>query len=245
MAEYDDIALSDLIVDERNARLRNPQANEQAALLVLAEQQKRRLLNLAGDIVEHGLDPTSLAAVVAVDDQKKRYIVIEGNRRVAALKALETPSIISPALDSGSQTRLNKLAASFAENPTTTVPCVIFESEGDLEHWVTLRHTGQNNGVGLVDWGAEEKERYAARHGHSSSDSPAGQILEFVEKRGELSEVARGSDKGIITSLRRLINTPRVREKLGVEVSGGQVSTLYPASEVAKRFDARSRRSED
>lgn len=234
MAEYVDIALSDLIVDERNARLREPQASEQAALLALAEQQKRRLLNLADDIIKHGLDPTSVAAVVPTDDQKKRYVVIEGNRRVAALKALETPSIVSPALDSAGQTRLNRLAAQFAENPITTVPCVLFESEGDLEHWVTLRHTGQNNGVGLVDWGAEEKERYAARHGRLSSDSPAGQILEFVEKRGGLSEEAQKSDKGIITSLRRLINTPIVREKLGIEVSGGQVSTLYPAAEVAK-----------
>lgn len=234
MAEYADIALSDLIVDERNARLRNPQANEQAALLALAEQQKRRLLNLADDIIKHGLDPTSLAAVVPTDDQKKRYVVIEGNRRVAALKALETPSIVAPALDSASQTRLNRLAARFAESPITTVPCVLFESEGDLEHWVTLRHTGQNNGAGLVDWGAEEKERYAARHGRPSSDSPAAQILGFVEKRGGLSEEAQTADKGIITSLRRLINTPRVRKKLGIEVSGGQVSTLYPAAEVAK-----------
>ena len=55
-----------------------------------------------------------------------------------------------------------------------------------------------------------------------------------MEKRGELSEEAQRSNKGIITSLRRLINTPRVREKLGIEVSGGQVSTLYSAAEVAK-----------
>lgn len=235
MSEYVDVAISDLMVDVRNARLKETQPSQQAALLALAGQQKRRLLNLAEDIVKHGLDPTTLTSVVPTDDQKKRYVVIEGNRRVVALKALETPSLVAPALDSAGQTRLNKLAARFAKDPITSVPCVLFESEsGELEHWVTLRHTGQNNGVGLVDWGAEEKERYSARHGRHSSDSPAGQIIEFVEKHGGLSEEAQKVDKGIITSLTRLINTPRVRERLGIQISGAHVSTLYPADQVSK-----------
>lgn len=100
-----------------------------------------------------------------------------------------------------------------------------------MEHWVTLRHTGQNNGIGLVEWGAEEKDRYSARHGNRS---PAGQILEFVEKTGNLSSAAESSDKGIITSLGRLIGTPKVREVLGIEISDSQIYTVYPSSEVAK-----------
>jgi hypothetical protein len=55
MAERVDIALADLIVDVRNARLKDEQPSEQAALLAMARQQKRFLLDLAADIVEHGL----------------------------------------------------------------------------------------------------------------------------------------------------------------------------------------------
>ena len=235
MAEYVDIALADLIVDSRNARLKEAQPSQPATLFALAGQQKRRLLNLAEDIVRHGLDPTTSTVIVPADDRKQRYVVIEGNRRTVALKALETPTLVAPALDSAGRKRLNRLAERFAKNPITSVPCVLFESEsGELEHWVTLRHTGQNNGVGLVDWGAEEKDRYAKRHGRHSSDSPAGQILEFVQKRGGLTEEAQTSDKGIITSLRRLVNTPEVRKKLGIDVSEGRVSALYPANEIAK-----------
>ena len=231
MAEYAEITLADLIIDVRNARLKDEQPSEQAALLAIAGQQRKRLLNLASDIVDKGLDPTTLVAVMPTDDQRKRYLVIEGNRRVVALKALETPSLISPALNNTEKTRLNKLAGRFAQKPISTVACVMFESEQELEHWVTLRHTGQNEGIGLVPWGSEEQDRYTTRHGHRS---PMGQIIDFVEKHGSLSEEAKRSNRSIITNLKRLINTPAVREALGIDMSDGQVSALYPTAEVAK-----------
>lgn len=230
-AELVDIDLADLIVDVRNARLREEQANEQAALLAIAEKDKRHLLKIATDIIQNGLDPLSLVGVVPTNDQQKRYVVLEGNRRVAALKALETPSIVSPALGRAEQTRLNKLAERFAQNPIKSVRCALFSSEEELEHWITLRHTGQNAGVGLVEWGAEEKDRYTARHGKLSA---AGQIIEFVTKQGELSEEAKDSSKGIITNLTRLINTPKVREMLGVEIVDGHIFSHYPVDEVEK-----------
>lgn len=234
MAKYVDIALSDLLLDVRNARLRETRSSQQAALLALAEQQKMRLLKLARDIVDHGLDPTTIPVVVPAPERDGRYIVIEGNRRVVALKALETPSVVAPAFGTVAQARLNKLHEDFSENPVTSLMCVLFETESDPEHWVRLRHTGENEGIGLVRWGAEEQERYAKRHGQPSADSSAGQVLEFVQKHGGLSEEAQTSNKGIITSVRRLLGTPEVRKILGVEVSKGKVTTLYPGSEVAK-----------
>jgi hypothetical protein len=231
MAEIVDIALSDLLVDPRNARLKEEQPSQPAAIVALAKQQGRRLLQLADDVVEFGLDPTALPAVVPTGDQKTRYTVIEGNRRVVAVKALETPSLVAAAFDSAGQKRLNSLSLRFLKKPISVLKCVLFESEAELAHWVTLRHTGQNDGVGLVEWGADEKDRYAARHGKRS---PAGQVLDFVDKAGTLSDAAKQSSKGIITSLTRLINTPAVRERLGIELVDGQVVSLYPTSDVTK-----------
>jgi hypothetical protein len=231
MAEIVDIALSDLLVDPRNARLKEEQPSQPAAIIALAKQQGRRLLQLADDIVEFGLDPTALPAVVPTGDQKTRYTVIEGNRRVVAVKALETPSLVAAAFDSSSQKRLNNLSQKYLKKPISTVKCVLFESEAELAHWVTVRHTGQNDGVGLVEWGADEKDRYSARHGKRS---PAGQVLDFVDKSGTLSDAAKQSSKGIITSLTRLINTPAVRDRLGIELVEGEVVSMYPAAEVAK-----------
>jgi hypothetical protein len=235
MPEIVPIPLADLLVDTRNARLKVEQPSQPAAILALAKGQGRRLIQLAADIVDHGLDPLSLTAVVPTSDQKKRYMVIEGNRRVVALKALETPSLAAAALDGKQQTRLNKLSLRFAKNPITSVTCVLFESQKDLEdlnRWVTLRHTGQNEGVGLVEWGSDEKDRFAARHGQRS---PAGQIIDFVEQISGQELTAKQSGRGgIITSLTRLISNPQVRERLGIEQAKGEISSWYPAQEVKK-----------
>ena len=226
-----DIPLVDLLVDVGNARLKDEQPSQQTALLAMANQQGKRLLKLAADIVEYGVDPTALPAVVPTDDQKKRYVVLEGNRRLVALKALETPALVAPAFNLTDQRRINNLSKRFAQNPINFLTCVLFESEEEVEHWITLRHTGQNGGVGLVEWGANEQDHYAARHG---SRSPAGQIIDFVEKHGLLSEEAQNSKKKIITNVNRLISNPRVRERLGIEVLDKQVFSSFPSSELTK-----------
>ena len=231
MAQIVEIALADLLVDTRNARLAEEQPSQQFALLAIARQQGKRLLKLAADIVEYGLDPTALLAVVATSDQRKRYLVIEGNRRVVALKALETPALIASAFDPRDQKRWHRLAEQFAQKPIATISCSLFDNEKELDHWVTVRHTGQNEGMGLVDWGAEEKDRYTTRHGQRS---PAGQILDFVDKCGLLSDAARHSKKEVITNLIRLIGSPILREKVGINISDGKVQMLYPVDEVAK-----------
>ena len=231
MAQIVEIALADLLIDTRNARLTEEQPSQQYALLALARQQGKRLLKLAFDIVEHGLDPTALPAVIATSDQKKRYVVIEGNRRIVTLKALETPSLVASAFDPADQKRLHQLSERFAQKPIHIISCSLFDDEKEVNHWVTIRHTGQNEGVGLVEWGADEKDRYSARHGQRS---PAGQILDFVDKYGSLSDTAKHSKKEVISNIVRLISSPVVREKLGIAVSDGKVQMLYPLNEVAK-----------
>ncbi len=231
MAQIVEIALADLLIDIRNARLTEEQLNQQSALLAIARQQGKRLLKLAADIVEYGLDPTALPAVVAMNDQRKRYFVIEGNRRVVTLKALETPSLIASAFDPKDQKRWQHLAEKFAQKPIDTISCSLFDDEKELDHWVTIRHTGQNEGMGLVEWGAEEKDRYSTRHGQRS---PAGQILDFVDKCGLLSDAAKQSKKEVISNLVRLISSPVLREKVGISISDGKVQMMYPVDEVAK-----------
>lgn len=165
--------------------------------------------------------------MIPTSDQKKRYLVLEGNRRVIALKALETPSLIASVLNGTEQSQLAKLARQFASEPISSIQCVLFDSQEEADHWIELRHTGQNEGVGLVEWGADEKDRYNARHG---TRSPAGQIIDYVEKLGTLSEQAQNSGKGVITNVTRLL--PKLKEHLGLQVSEGEVYSSYPASEI-------------
>jgi hypothetical protein len=232
MTEIVDIPTSDLLLDGGNPRLESEQAGQQETALSLAEQQGERLVKLAEDIVRHGTDPTTLTAVVAVGDTHKRYKVIEGNRRVLALKALETPSLISPVLSQKDASKLAKLSSEYAKNPLEEISCVLFKSEEDARHWIELRHTGQNGGRGLVDWEADEKDRFNARH--AGGRKPAGQVIDFVNKHGSLSAEAKTSSQKIFTNLERLLSSPQARRKLGIEVVQGEVVALHTRDAVAK-----------
>jgi hypothetical protein len=226
--EIDEIPVASLLLDPRNARLGEEQSSQQAIYIALAKQQGKRLVKLAEDIVNNGLDPTTLPAVVPTPDRLKRYRVIEGNRRILAVKALETPSIVTAALSPPDRKRLVELAVKYADKPIEAVRCVLFDNEADADHWITLRHTGVNEGAGLVEWDPNEQDRYLARTG---ARQPSGQVVDFVNK-------VRGtkSGSGIITNLKRLIGTPEVREALGIELINNSKTVVshYPAEEVVK-----------
>jgi len=230
MPEVVQIPVADLLLDDGNPRLVETKESQQETALALARQQGDNLIRLAADIVENGLDPTTLSAVVATADLRKRYKVVEGNRRVLALRALETPSLVSAVLSTSSARKLVQLAARYEQNPIGNVPCVLFETEDEAQHWVELRHTGMNQGIGLVEWGAEEKDRYHARH--AGTRGPAGQVLDFVEKHGSVSAEALASSRKIITTLQRMLNTGYARERLGIDIQNGQVIALYPTEEL-------------
>lgn len=230
MHEVVSIPVVDLILDPGNARLGDEQPSQQAVYHALAAQQGSRLVQLAADIVESGLDPTTLPAVVATDDRRRRYKVIEGNRRVLALKALDNPSIVASGLSPRDLTRLTTSAQRYAEAPIDEVPCVLFESEADAYHWVELRHTGTNEGAGLVEWDTNEQDRFKARHGKGGARTPAGQILDFLH---QIDGPSDGKTK-VLTTLQRIINTKDVREALGIEVRDGVVVSHYPSDEVIK-----------
>jgi hypothetical protein len=232
MHEQANIPLVDLLLDPENPRLAEPQTSQPETALALARQQGDNIMRLAADIVESGLDPTSLTAVAATGDPRKRYKILEGNRRVLALKALETPTLIEPALSAPASRRLRELSRKYEQNPVENVPCVLFESEEEARHWIQLRHTGENQGIGLVPWKSEEQDRYHARH--AGTRKPAGQVIEFVGKHGNLSEEARTSKQGIITTLERILSTPYARQKLGIDIRNKQVVALYPLEEVAR-----------
>lgn len=229
MHEIVQIALADLLLDPKNPRLRDDGlSTQQTVYRALAHQQGRKLLKLAEDIVRYGgLDPMTLPAVVATPDRQKRYKVVEGNRRVLALKALETPSIIVSEYSAADQKKWTEYAGRFGQDPIELVDCVLFDTEDDARHWIELRHTGLNDGPGLAEWDSNEKDRWLARHG---TRQPAGQVIDFVERvTGEPLTNAK-----ILTNVRRLLETKAVLEALGLEVNKGIVHSRFPADETVK-----------
>src|SRR4051812_27709386 len=87
------LSWAELVLDSENPRLDDGGDNNRETLNSLLESDTEKQITLARDIATTGeLSPLDLLGVVSEDGT---YIVVEGNRRVAALKMLKSPELIN------------------------------------------------------------------------------------------------------------------------------------------------------
>jgi len=229
MSEIQPLRHTSLLIDTRNPRLPEFKKSQREALLEIFSGYRPKILNLAQDIVSFDLNPAELPIVIPKQRDSDCFIVLEGNRRIIALRILENPDLVSEQLTSSQKAKLHKLADQYQDEPITEVNCVVMASREDAQHWIHLRHTGENEGAGLVPWAAEERSRFLEREGERE---PYRQVLDFLARRNELSLEERSNVP--VTSLRRLLSTPEVRSRLGLDLRQGLLRTRLPENEVAK-----------
>jgi hypothetical protein len=228
MAEQLTVSPAELQIDELNPRISLPNAGQHKALGALAAHQDTKLQALAEDIVKYGIDPSNLPIVMHQPGSGK-YVVLEGNRRLVALRALENPDSIADSVKAQILKRIRKLSREYQANPIESINCVLVASREEARHWMELRHTGLNAGAGLMTWGSDESARFRARTGPIE---PHTQAMDFLQSRGDLTPEVRKQVPA--TSFKRLIESPQVRAKLGVEIEKGELRLLADAERVAR-----------
>jgi hypothetical protein len=88
------LKVGDLALDHDNPRISHA-AGQQEALQKIVTDQKVKLVKLAQSIAEHGLNPMDRFLVLRLNQTPKKYIALEGNRRVAVFKLLTNPAVMS------------------------------------------------------------------------------------------------------------------------------------------------------
>jgi hypothetical protein len=235
MIEVRQIPLVNILVDAENPRISQPSMGQREAIRGIAtedEQAPRKLLALARHIVQNGLSPTEHMWVMPFKGKEERFVVLEGNRRFAALKGLESPDLFDGAISSNLLEALRRLNKQYIKAPVEDVSCVIFESREEADPWIQLKHDGELSGAGTVTWGSDEKSRYWARMRGIKHLPLETQALNFLENHGDLTAVERR--KVPATSFKRLLETPVFREKMGVELDGGRLAALADQDSVAR-----------
>jgi len=211
---YRKMTITNLLLYLDNPRF-DPVDHQLEAINAMVSDQQGKLVALARHIAIHGLNPTAPVLVKPYDNDGKQWVVREGNRRITALKLMNEPSLVPsdvPKLKLEFQ-RLNSLIdIKLLQN----IPCVVLEDENQINEWVGLAHTGENNGVGTVGWNAQQTSRFRAIVGKSDMR------LAFLDEL-RLSETVPQSLKDKIGSIRktnfdRLMDDPDVREFLGVSI---------------------------
>lgn len=224
------LEIPSLMIDVDNPRYEDGTRTEKAAMNQLVQHQGKKLLVLAGDIVQQGsLSPAELVIVTPTDkDGTERFLVLEGNRRVTTLKLLSN-SVLRDELLSGSlKRRFTELAAKFS---ISEVDCAVFTDPQDADHWITLRHSGEQQGAGVVKWGSKEIQRHKARVGGPIDISL--QALDAVREAGLVTEEQVGA-RFPVTSLRRLLRDPVVRFAVGLDLNAGELVSKLPADQALR-----------
>ena len=228
MADPMPVPVADLLLDEENPRLATPNQGQRETIRTMAAFQGSRLQKLATDIVEYGLDPSDLFIVMEVGN--KRYVVLDGNRRMTALKALQSPEIVNGAVPPGVLRSLKRLNNKYDPEINDAVLCIVVNERTEADHWIELKHTGYQDGAGPLRWGPDEGARFRARTG-GTLDAET-QALNFLQRRGDITTDFRG--KVPTTTFRRILRTPEAREKIGVDWKDNSLTIIGDEDAVAK-----------
>jgi hypothetical protein len=222
------LKIDQLKLDLLNPRIRNA-ANQHEAMQQIIDEQDHKLANLAEHIVDNNsLNP--MDRLLVLKDPDGKYVVLEGNRRALALKLLSNPAALSGLqVRSALQKRFEALAARFDKTNVEPLACYEVETRAEGTTWIELRHKGEDDGRGIVGWSTEAISRFKGR-------DPALQALDFVRQHSALTENQKKTlaEKFPLSTLDRLLSTPAVRARIGVEIKDDKLLTALPADEAIK-----------
>jgi hypothetical protein len=225
----DGLKIGDLVLDHDNPRISHA-AGQQEALQKIVNDQRTKLAKLAQSIADHGMNPMDRFLVLQLNQTPKRYIALEGNRRVAVFKMLTNPAVMS-GLDMPPPMRsiFDRLAKNFKKSLIEPLPCFELSSRDEARYWLNLRHNIGHDGAGIDNWKSFAKRRFDGK-------PPSVQVLELVTEQAGLTPSERASitDKFPMSTLERLLENRAVRKELGIDVKDDKVVTKLPAAEITR-----------
>lgn len=220
--EIKTIKITNLLINVNNPRYESQQSQKDALEMIILEQ-KDKIYNLASDILEHGLNP--LDVILVTPNSSNRYLVLEGNRRVTALKLLQNPMLINDDMQS-LRKRFARLIKGKDVSSLKSVKCVITDNQSEANIWIKRKHAGQLDGRGTVSWNSLQIQRFEARSEGKTSD--VLQIIDFMLASDFVPPIIKSHLPSInTTNLERLISDPDVRKHLGINKNKGKLLSNY------------------
>lgn len=191
--DYKQLRPAQILLDPENPRLPDGTSNDREAINRLLAEGYSQLLALTRDLLDRGeANPTELP-IVMKDGAK--FVVLEGNRRFAALKLLDDPRLADDAAHRAAFERLKRTGGS----PPSTVYCAVARDRDEADPWITLRHTGANDGIGVRVWSAEQNARHRQRM-RAPIDSGTARSMAIAD---ELTE-AYQADLDLVDQIKRV-----------------------------------------
>lgn len=212
MAESKNFHIDQLLLDSENPR--HSFMDDQSEIIAYLIE-KENVKELAKDIAQRGdLSPFNTGGLIEAEHEPGKYWVLEGNRRVCALKLLNNPSLAPES----SQKYFKRLASGASFIPTE-FSCHVFDNRDEAKEWLASRHGDFKGGAGLKPWSAIQSARFFEKKEHSMALS----ILQFALREGLIEEERA---RRIVTTVTRMFSTPQAREAFGIITGRSSGSVL-------------------
>lgn len=216
-----DLQVNQILLDSVNPR-HDPLNSQVEQIKAMINSQMDKLVKLAEDITAFGLNPSDLITVIPHSSEKDKYIVVEGNRRITALKLLNSPALCH---DTGIRRRFEALKKLYVMNPIYQIKSIVYSDRETAKHWISLKHTGENAGAGTVPWKPIEIKRFQAQ-GQNNKESLGLQLMNFILNNLALDDESTNIIRAMpITTVERLLGDPDVRKTLGLSIVDGVLET--------------------
>lgn len=163
------VNVSEVLLDDENPRVYVDTPTQENLLKFLLEEEGG--IELARSIYENRGIPIAEKPVVILVDGK--YIVVEGNRRIAACKILYDPSLCDNKKYKVPQ--IDETMKRYLEN----LPVVLAPSRNDAEPFITIRHSGHK---GIKRWSTiSAARRFTNRYRKGESIKHIADVLGETE----------------------------------------------------------------
>jgi len=203
------ISVASLHLDSKNPRLGPAASGSSPRELIQLLFQHDKAMEIAQSIASRGFFPNEPLLAVREED---KYVVVEGNRRLAALKALREPGI----LESKAERQAERLARRMDINSIAKVPIILAPNRRATDRQVAGKHVG----TPVLSWQPENRANFILEKlsegyntqklldelGFSTAD------VQQARQTKAIADIARSLDlpdniKGIITNPRTKLLT--------------------------------------
>lgn len=229
-----EVDTQDLFLDDQNWRFPPHLHGLAQPQLLEALIDEYDVYEIASSIEENGFYPHESLVVVV---EKGKHIVLEGNRRLAACKALLQPEKLSDS----NRTRFSKLSVATDKTSIKKMSVVIAPLRADAIDLIESLHTTP----GRLKWDPISKYRFnqayrsnnKAKFTEANKALDAYEIAKAVDLPEEIKKIVHNEKKFYLTNLLRIMDDENTMKYLGYTFDHkGNMIIKAKASEFVKGF---------
>lgn len=214
MEKFKLIPTKNLIVNPENDRHGALETEEQAINWLL-KNKTDKMRALAKDIAITGkIYETPLVK----DEDKCKYIVYDGNRRITCLKILSGLCDCYDLYDKEYYIKLRNDYQCYDKLPRE-VYCEINRNQAEIDEIIRRRHAPTNSGEIKLNWEPYEKEIFLIRTGKSDKINFAKEIQDILQDK----ELLSNQDKIPLSNYNRLFSSEKYRKLAGVSIKNNKI----------------------